>query len=176
NAGTLLANNTSGSATGSGAVNVNSGGALGGSGFITGNISVASGGTAAPGSSFGKLTTRNFSLSSGATFEVELGTSNTSANAGVTFDQIALTNSGSVFTVGGATLKVLLVGVPLRNAPYRIVDATATGTSVTFSNFFAGLTNGVVYEAGAGVKYRVDATSSEIDVTFTEVPEPTAVG
>ncbi len=48
--GTLLANNTSGSATGTGAVNVTATGTLGGRGFITtSGLTVANGGTLKPG-------------------------------------------------------------------------------------------------------------------------------
>lgn len=59
NGGTLRANNTSGSGTGSGAVTVNNGGTLGGTGFITtanSDVTVTAGGSLAPGVGAGTLT------------------------------------------------------------------------------------------------------------------------
>ena len=54
--GTLFVNNTSGSGTGSGAVNVQSGATLGGAGIISGVVNLQSGGRLAPGNSVGTLT------------------------------------------------------------------------------------------------------------------------
>ncbi|HOM16801.1 MAG TPA: PEP-CTERM sorting domain-containing protein, partial [Thermoguttaceae bacterium] len=71
-AGTLLANNTSGSATGSGLVRV-IGGLLGGNGTIGGPVQVESGGTISAGASPGKLTLQNnLTLQTGGTMLVEL--------------------------------------------------------------------------------------------------------
>ena len=73
NGGTLLAGNTTGSATGSGAVQVNSGGTLGGTGSVAGAVTVASGGTLAPGASTGTLSLGdNFAMELGATLAIEL--------------------------------------------------------------------------------------------------------
>jgi autotransporter-associated beta strand protein len=52
-AGTLLANNTTGSATGAGAVTVNGTGKLAGNGFVTGNITLSGSGTAEQGGFIG---------------------------------------------------------------------------------------------------------------------------
>ncbi len=81
--GTLQAINTTGSATGSGAVTVNSGGTLGGSGFISGTVSVASGGIILPGtngmnSGVGTLTVGGLNLSSGANANFEMGSGSNS--------------------------------------------------------------------------------------------------
>jgi autotransporter-associated beta strand protein len=75
NGGTLLANNTSGSATGTNSVTVNSGGTLGGKGFIFGPVIVNAGGALAPGSNaVGTLTLRsNLTLNAGAILNFELG-------------------------------------------------------------------------------------------------------
>ena len=56
NAGTLLVNNTTGSGTGTGAVNVSSGATLGGTGTIGGATTIAGGATLATGASVGTLT------------------------------------------------------------------------------------------------------------------------
>jgi len=75
NGGTLLVNNTSGSATGTNSVTVNSGGTLGGKGFILGPVIVNAGGALSPGSnSVGTLTLRsNLTLNAEAILNFELG-------------------------------------------------------------------------------------------------------
>jgi fibronectin-binding autotransporter adhesin len=74
--GTLLVNNSTGSATGSGTVTVNSGATLGGSGTISGDVFVD--GTLAPGNSPGTLTVSNLTLTSSAYLTYELGATNAS--------------------------------------------------------------------------------------------------
>ncbi|TAL04782.1 MAG: hypothetical protein EPO07_04735 [Verrucomicrobia bacterium] len=75
NGGLVLANNTSGSAIGSGAVTVASGGALGGTGSVSPAVTVNSGGAISPGASVGTLTINNtLTLNSGSFLNFELGT------------------------------------------------------------------------------------------------------
>ncbi len=73
NAGTLRVNNTTGSATGTGNVQVASGATLAGGGIVTGAVTIADGGSLAPGNSPGTLTTGNLTLNSGALLRYELG-------------------------------------------------------------------------------------------------------
>jgi rhamnogalacturonan endolyase len=71
--GTLLVNNVAGSGTGSGAVAVNSGGALGGGGMISGAVNIYSGGALAPGNPLGTLTIgSNLTLAAGSTTFVQV--------------------------------------------------------------------------------------------------------
>ena len=91
NAGTLLVNNTAGSATGTGAVSVGASGSLGGSGFVSGAVTVQ--GTLAPGNSIGTISTGSLTIASAGSLSVELGRSAGTAVAdrvsvagGVTFD------------------------------------------------------------------------------------------
>ena len=95
NAGTLLAANVGGSATGSGAVTVNAGAAIGGTGSIAGAVSVASGAKVTPGASVGTFTVGQLSLDSGATLDLEF-------NATPANDRIAVTTSGGLTINGGA--------------------------------------------------------------------------
>src|SRR5262249_62073253 len=97
-AGTLLFNGslTSGTA----AVTVN-GGTLGGSGNLVRPVTVSSGGTVAPGSSPGILSTGNVAFASGSTFAAELNSPY--ATAGTDYDQLNVT--GSV-DLGGATFSL----------------------------------------------------------------------
>ncbi|HEU5396635.1 MAG TPA: autotransporter-associated beta strand repeat-containing protein, partial [Verrucomicrobiae bacterium] len=71
--GILTAGNTVGSATGSGAVNVNSGGALAGNGIIAGDVTVNPGGALVPGNPFGTLTLSNtLTLATGSTTYLQI--------------------------------------------------------------------------------------------------------
>jgi hypothetical protein len=51
---------------------------------------------------------------------------------------------------------------------------TASGASVNYSKLFSNLTNGTSYSA-PGVSYTVGYSSSEINVTFSSVPEPAGI-
>lgn len=79
NGGTLLANNATGSATGTGSVTVNAGGILGGgnlagtTGFISGAVTISVGGILAPGNSPGELTVGNvLTMNAGAQYNWEV--------------------------------------------------------------------------------------------------------
>jgi len=72
-AGTLSVNNKSGSGTGTGAVQIQSGATLAGSGTIAGAVTVAKGGILAAGNSPGTLTLGALALASGSTLNYELG-------------------------------------------------------------------------------------------------------
>lgn len=95
-AGTLLANNVSGSATGSGSVTVATGATLGGNGFIVNGsnaITLNSGSTIAPGNNaIGKLTTNDQTWNGGSTYIWELNSfsngGNPNTNAGTGWDLI----------------------------------------------------------------------------------------
>jgi len=102
NTGTLLVNNTSNSATGTGAVTVASGATLGGDGFISGATTVN--GIIAPGNSIGILNVANdvtwnggASASSATDWKFELGASNTA-------DLLNITGVGSDFLKGSGSV------------------------------------------------------------------------
>lgn len=94
-AGSLLANNISGSATGSGAVSVTSGASIGGSGTISGTVTLNSGANLAPGASVGTLNVGGLTLSSGSTGTFEF-------NASPANDAVVVSNSGGLTINGGA--------------------------------------------------------------------------
>ncbi|MDH6168342.1 fibronectin-binding autotransporter adhesin [Variovorax boronicumulans] len=72
-AGTLRVNNTSGSGTGTGAVQVQSGATLAGSGSIAGAVTIGKGGILAAGNSPGTLTVGTLTLAGGSVLNYELG-------------------------------------------------------------------------------------------------------
>lgn len=93
--GTLLSNNITGSATGIGAITVNDGGTLGGTGFVAGMTTVMTGGTIAPGVSPGLLTVEDIVFSTGSSLNIEIG----GLVAGSEFDVLEV---GASATLGGA--------------------------------------------------------------------------
>ena len=111
-AGLLRVANTTGSATGGGDVNINSGGTLGGGGIVSGSVSVNSGGTIAPGNSIGNLTTGAETWAGGGAYEWEVGSVPPgSMGAGTDWDHIqmgALTVSADTTT----KFKIKVVGNP----------------------------------------------------------------
>ncbi|WP_170156928.1 autotransporter domain-containing protein [Roseimicrobium gellanilyticum] len=72
--GSLIVNNSTGSATGTGTVFVQDGALLGGSGFISGPVIVEGGGTLSAGNSPGTLTLGGLDLKGGSSLDFELGT------------------------------------------------------------------------------------------------------
>jgi autotransporter-associated beta strand protein len=107
-AGTLLANNASGSATGPGAVLVTNLGTLGGTGTIAGPVTVMTNGSVAPGQSAGNLTLQNgFDASAGGTYVWELAANSTSG-PGVNFDTVTVT--GGAVVLGGSSKLALAFG------------------------------------------------------------------
>jgi autotransporter-associated beta strand protein len=109
--GTLLANNNTGSATGTQAVTVQSGGRLGGNGIISGSVDLS--GTISPGAagttagtgSFGTLATASQTWKAGGKYEVELN----AVSPVATHDQVALANLTQP-TSGTFAIQVIEVG------------------------------------------------------------------
>jgi len=119
NSGILLANNTTGSATGSGPVYIGNGDTLGGTGSVAGTVTMHANGTVAPGASAGTLTASS-SLTLTGTYLCELD----GANA----DQLVV--SGAL-NISAGTLDVDLLGGGATESVYVI----ATYGSLTGSSF-----------------------------------------
>jgi autotransporter-associated beta strand protein len=139
NAGKLVINNTSGSATGGGTVTVNSTGTLTGIGSMSSVVSVASGGTLTPGENVvGSLTAGGLNLAAGSTIKWE-GVDSSQA------DLITVTNADGL-VINGGTVELYNAGT---TTPF-----TGTGTF----NLFAF--NGTV--GGTGVSSLAVAESTKI--------------
>ncbi len=125
NGGTLLVNNSTGSATGSGTVTVAGGGTLAGNGIVSGAVTVNSGGTLAPGNPLGTLTiASSLTLAAGSTtlFQVQ---------------HSPLTNSAvkiSGALLAGGTLNVTNLGGPLAAG-----DNFQLFNAANYSGSFAGM-------------------------------------
>jgi autotransporter-associated beta strand protein/T5SS/PEP-CTERM-associated repeat protein len=175
--GTVLANNTTGSATGAGAVTVNNTATLGGTGIIAGSVSVAAGGTLAPGASIGTLATGAISLQdSTSALAVEL-------NLGATPAADLLNVTGTV-SLNNSILSLSLSNAPdpLLFGPPKTFLVLANDADDPVSSAFgsiAGLPSG--YNATADYAYiGTDALGragdgNDIAITISAVPEPSSL-
>ena len=152
NGGTLLVNNTASgtSGTGTGAVNINSGGTLGGKGYITGLVTNNAGGTLAPGTNgVGTLTLNGgVVLNAGSTnaFVVDGSTpANNSVALGgsVTYGGILKIVSSGIFTNGQTFTLFSGVGAASASQFSSVVGSPGSGQGFTF-------TNGVLTVVAAG--------------------------
>jgi len=124
--GTLLVNNASGSATGTGALNVNSGGTLGGTGTVSGVVTVNSGGHISVNASNSEISlTGGLTLNAGAVLDVDLSSyAGGSTKVIVDYDgalsgTFAVTNLTAGWTAdidyahdqGGSDLAIALIGI-----------------------------------------------------------------
>lgn len=173
NSGTLMANTpTTGSATGSGKIDVNSGGILGGTGRAGGGndvITIFGGGTLAPGTSAttGLTLLNTLYLKANSVFSV-IANDTTSSSATMTSgNPIDFSDSGP------KTIKIFSDGnLLLNNQLHTITIATVSGAS------FSGNPSQFVVQAGnfPGISsYSMTVNGSNLQVSFSPVPEPAAV-
>ncbi|MFL6537420.1 MAG: autotransporter-associated beta strand repeat-containing protein, partial [Chthoniobacterales bacterium] len=167
NAGTLQVNNTSGSGTGSGAVTVNSGGALSGlpatgfanAGTISGNVTVNSGGTvlARSGSTF---TFGGLALNAGSKTTLQLG-----ASTGL--DLINITSADAFSINGASTVNIANLG-SLAAGTYHLFDYTGTALSdISNLSLSSNTNNGLFYSLSNNqTNTSVDLVVSAVDAQW----------
>ena len=135
NAGTLLINGNLGQ-SGTNAVNVSSGGTLGGSGTIYRNVSVLTGGTLAPGNGGAMNVFGTITLAAGSTVSMELN----GPTPGTGYDQIvdstvATTPVATVSLGSGTANLVLSLGfTPASGSKFWLINNTNT-VALTSGNF-----------------------------------------
>lgn len=151
--GRLLASNTSGSATGTGDVTVNSGGTFGGTGLITGSVITTSGSFLSPGASIESLTIGG--ASGAGTLVIEYD-----GAAGTPIDYLSVTGALSIASMN-LDVQMLSGGAALTAPAYVFADyATLTGTFAS-ANLPAG--------------YAVDYNYSGLNqIALVQIPEPAA--
>jgi autotransporter-associated beta strand protein len=146
-------------------VNIGSGGVLGGSGSLAGDVMVL--GTVTPGSSPGTLTVAgDFTLTSGSTLATEVDGNNYSVVGGAgSYDRINLTGATSLFTADG-TLEPILRGIsapatnsftPAIGESFRIVTtANSAGVIGEFSSItqpLVGLDDSTRFDVAYGSNF-----------------------
>ena len=154
NAGTLLVNNTEGSATGAGAVTVNAGAILGGSGTIDGPVSFV-GGTLAAGNSPGTIHLGSTTFDSASLLNYQLDTPGV-VGSGVN-DLTVVT--GDLVLDGTLNIEAL-VGFGV--GTYRLFDYSGSLTD-----------NGLVFgTVPSDFQFSIDTSiANEVNLTVTAVPE-----
>ena len=161
NGGTLFVNNTSGSGTGTGAVNVQFGAGLGGTGIIGGVANILSGGNLAPGNAGqGTLTVSNTLTLAGNTTIKFISSTN-----GLLVDQV-IANTANY----GGTLTVT-TNYAQTNAP-----AFAFAAGNTFQIFSAGASAanfaGIVGSPGANLNWSFNPTNGILSVVTVGAVTP----
>jgi len=114
--GTLLVNNTTGSGTGTGTVVVQSGAALGGTGTISGVVTIGNGGHIAPGASVGPLNVGFMTLAAGSILDFELDTV-----AGVDKSDLVNVTATNGLTINGGMLNLTNAGA-MTTGTYTLID------------------------------------------------------
>lgn len=134
NAGTLLVN---GDHTGTGAVTVNDGATLGGSGSLAGAVTVNDGGTLAPGTSPGILTVGSLNLEAGSATNLEVN----GTTPGTEHDQLQVTGNATL----GGDLNLAFAGAdPVNGQSYTFIEAdNITGD---FANVILDYDKAIIYE------------------------------
>lgn len=166
--GMLRVNNTTGSATGTGAVNVSTGASLGGAGIISGAVVIS--GALKPGNSIGTITVGNdVTWNGGNAWEFELGIASVdlaAANVGGTRDLLELTGAGSDFLKGTGSSWTFNFAGTGATGWYKLVDWAGTTTfsagDFSVANLATGLSGSFVVDSGTGALY------------LNVVPEPAA--
>lgn len=160
NAGKVLANNSSGSALGSGAATVAEGATLGGSGFISAATTIATGATLSPGANgVGTLTfTGGITFATGSILDFELGKDSS--------DKLVV--SGALTGAGAETITVNLTDAgDFAAGTYTLID----GTGASFSSFDASTFK--IGDTIEGYTFSFSRTGDLIQlIATTTVPEP----
>lgn len=162
NQGTLVLSNTSGSATGTGAITVADGATLSGPGAAGGLVSLASGAVLAPGSSAGTISlTNGLTLGDGSALNLDLGTTGA--------DKVLVT--GGTLTgataPGSVTVNVADAGGLAPNQSYTLIDFTGATASGLDASDFSLVT-------AAPIKGDFSVVGNTLVLNTTAVPEPTA--
>jgi hypothetical protein len=165
--GTLSITNTTGSATGSGAVTVNSSGTLAGTGFINaGSNTITINGTLSPGvNGAGTIHLASSNAGPGALTLISTSTLAFDITNTTTKDLIALTSTK--LTLGSGTLALNLPNTGPTGIDYTATYAIFTGVS-SLTGSFGSVTG---YDTTDNVaQFALNGT--EYDLTFKPVPEP----
>jgi hypothetical protein len=151
----LLVNNSTGSGTGTNSVVVNSGAVLGGTGIISGAVTVSSGGHVAPGASVESLDVGSVTLAAGSILDFELGTI-----AGVDVSDLLNVTTTNGLTINGGTLN-LTNAAGMTGGFYTLIDYAGT-----LNGSFGNLALGAV---PAGFTYSLfnDTVSKSIQLEVT---------
>lgn len=176
--GTLIVNGSLASA-----VTVENGASLGGTGILSGGVTINTGGTASPGNSPAIQNVGDFTLNTGAIYEWEYQ----GDAVGQKYDQYKLAIGKTLHLAGKWTLNLFnLGGTPVADLDTRYYIFDTTGASLTGLGVLAGqdvlLSLGTDYMVNYGISgygnvlVHADADGSGTDgIYIIHVPEPTSL-
>ena len=165
-AGTLIVSNRNGSGTGTGAVSVNSGATLGGSGIISGSVTVIAGAFLAP--AHGTKTQATLTIQSPLTFNTKSTytyTFNAKGNKAKTDKVIAngvTIDSGATFVFSGTAQGTL--------TQYLVLTVISNTAATPISGTFSNLPDGAILTVGANHFQASYEGGDGNDLTLTVVP------
>jgi hypothetical protein len=169
NSGALLASNSTGSATGSSAVEIKSGASVGGTGTISGPLTVDSGATLSPGlGGIGTLALGSTVLSQNSIFAIDLNPFNGTA------DRVNVTG-----TVGlnFSNLVINLLYAPTFGQTFDILGNDGTDLISGFFNQgsnVSAILGGQTWNFAINYAYNADSGAVGNDIRLTAVPVPGA--
>ncbi|MES2825108.1 MAG: autotransporter-associated beta strand repeat-containing protein [Pseudomonadota bacterium] len=173
NGGTLLVNNLTGSATGTGNIDVMSGASLGGTGQISGSTTVAAGGTLSPGNdSIGTLALGDTQLNASSTFSVNLDPTNTLGYGSA--DNLKVTGSVSLDL---SNLVLILLSAPTLGQSFTILTNDGSDSITGFFNQGHNVTGtyaGQSWDFYINYLANTDGGLVGNDLQVTAVPVPAA--
>jgi autotransporter-associated beta strand protein len=155
NGGKLLVNNSTGSGTGTNSVIVNNSAVLGGTGRITGAVTINNGAHIAPGASIESLDVGALTLTAGSILDFEFDTV-----AGADHSDLINVINGNGLTINGGILNIINAGT-MTGGVYKLIDYSGT-LSGSLSNITFGTTP-------AGFTYNLvnNAANTSIDLVVT---------
>ena len=167
--GTLLVTNTSGSATGTGAVTVSSGATLAGTGIITGAVTINSGGILSPGDAPGTLTlSGGLTLANSSVLAYTLATPNVTGGTGGN----DLTSTVALSLGTGVNLSITQ-GTGFGAGVYHLIDYTGSLTGGT--NLSTWTISGLTGSEHGALSLGSDGSKTAVNLTVS-VPEPATLG
>ena len=184
-AGTLLVENTSGSATGTGNVEVRSGAMLGGTGSIAGAAAFESGSTVSPGNGTGTLALGNTLFGGGATYRFELNQAESGQGAAAGWDWLNVTGTLTIAATEANPIVIEFHSLGLDNNPGTVYDltpdgrytwtiATASGGVANFEPSFFRVDSANFLNDYPGAVFGLQLSGNELQLTL--VPEPVHYG
>ena len=181
--GKLLVTNSTGSATGSGAVVVNDGTTFGGTGSISGALMINSGGSVSPGASPGQLQVGDgTTFASGGRYVFEINS--TVGTPGTNWDLLSISGGLTISATVSTPFVLDLVSLTAGNASGALANFNSAND---YSWKFVTTTTGITGFSAGAFQYNasnfannlnighfyVSQTGNDLYLNFTPVPEPT---
>ena len=165
--GKLFVDNLTGSGTGSGAVNVKNGGTLAGIGFITGPLTLQSGGNLVAGHGGpGTLTSANQTWQGGSKITLAVNSANGTAGANPGWGLLKI---NGVLTLGGTPITINLTSLTLGGSAGQVSDFSGDST---YDWLFASASGGIVgLTSGSFQVNTLKFSNNPDDNRFTVVSE-----